>query len=104
MLVGAVVGDKVEDDFHAGGVGGRDQAGEVGIRAKVILYVEEVTRFVAVIVVDFTGGSVVDRADLGDGVFVDGGEPEGVDANTLQVIQAGLRPGQVTAVPLERIV
>ncbi len=72
MLVGGVVGDHVEDDADVALFGLGDQAVEVGEGS--VLGID-----VAVV------GDVVAEVDLGGGVH--GGEPDGVDAEVLQVVE-----------------
>jgi hypothetical protein len=80
VLVGRVVGDEVDQQLHAPVVAGPQQAVEV---------VERPEHRVDVAVV----GHVV--AEVGHRGPVEGGEPEGVDAEPLQVIEALLDAGQV---------
>ena len=80
MLVGAVVGDEVEDEFEASGVDGGEQAVEFGERAE--------ERIDAGVV-----GDIV--AKVGHGRGVDGRDPDSVDAELDEVVEAGEDAGEV---------
>ena len=80
MLVGGVVGDEVEDDSEVAGVGLMEEFVEIGEGAE-----------------DGVDGGVVGDvvAEVGHGRGVEGADPEGVDAEGDEVVEAGGDAGEI---------
>jgi hypothetical protein len=88
VLVGGVVGYEVEDDAQAFAVRGGEQGVEVGERAEERIDIRVV-------------GDVV--AEVGHGRGVEGRDPEGVDAEGDEVVQARGDAGEVADAVTVRI-